>query len=164
MIKLEALQLRQLAAAALRQLAVEDTVQVTEVHELDDGSWFVDFEDRSEDTRFPGFAVGIEPAWSADEAARALRIELREKLWICPLCQRRSRIRRIVDREVFRVECGRCGRFEIDSELLDHLRSGYEDNDSSVVDELPRLTALAGQAKTPLYLSSGNWRSGGQEQ
>ena len=114
MIRLEALQLRRLAADVLRQLKVDDTAEVMEVSELTDGTWMVDFEDRSPDTRFPGFAIDIQQDWSPEHAIRELRLELRNKLWICPLCQRRSQIRRIIDREVFRVECDRCGRFEIE--------------------------------------------------
>jgi hypothetical protein len=159
MVKLEALQLRQLAARVLRQLDVEDTVQVLGAQELADGTWFVDFEDRSENTRFPAFAVAIEPDWSLEKAERALHLELRDKLWICPLCQRRSTIRRIVDREAFRVQCERCGRFEIDSTLLDELRAGYEDSDATIVEELSCLAELVRVSATPLHLSADNWRA-----
>ncbi len=110
-----------------------------EVHggasELTDGMWMAGFEDHSPDTRFPGFEIGIEQDWSPEQAVRELRLELRNKLWICPLCQRRSQIRRIIDREVFRVECDRCGRFEIENGLLDHFRLAYEDNDESLVEQ-----------------------------
>ena len=44
-----------------------------------------------------------------------------EKLWICPLCQRRSQIRRIIDREVFRVGCGDAV-FRNESDLLEQFR------------------------------------------
>src|SRR3954469_18142761 len=79
MVKLEVVQLRHLAAGALAQLNVQDTTAVIDIHELPDGSWFVDFEDRFPETRFPAFAIGIEPDWSADEASRMLRRELRDK-------------------------------------------------------------------------------------
>src|SRR4029078_9402998 len=114
-IRLEALQLRRLAGDVLRQLQVDDTAEVSSVNELTDGTWMVDFEDRSPETRFPGFSIDIQQDWSPEQALRELRLELRSKLWICPLCQRRSEIRRIIDREVFRVTCDRCGRFEIEN-------------------------------------------------
>jgi hypothetical protein len=158
MVKLEAVQLRRLAAGALTQLNVQDTTAVLDVHELPDGSWSVDFEDRSPETRFPAFTIVVEPDWSADEASRVLRRELRDKLWICPLCQRRARIRRIVDREELRVECDRCGRFEIESVLLDDLRSAV-DSDNGIADGLAGLAAQVGNAEGTAYLSLEHWRS-----
>ena len=159
MIRLEALQLRRLATEALRQLGVENTASVVDVRELTDGTWMVDFEDRSPDTRFPGFAIDIQQAWSPEQAGRELRLELRSKLWICPLCQHRSQIRRIIDREVFRIECSRCGRFEIDHALLEEFRVAYESNDSPVVAQLARLATLVGQTVGMPLLSADNWRS-----
>jgi hypothetical protein len=158
-IRLEALQLRRLAADALRQLKVEDTAEVVEVSELTDGTWMVDFEDRSPDTRFPGFAIDIQQDWSPEQAIRELRVELRNKLWICPLCQRRSQIRRIIDREVFRVECDRCGRFEIEQLLLGYFRLAYEDHGEDVAEQLPRLAAVVGRAGGGAFLSAENWRA-----
>jgi len=157
MIRLEALQLRRLAADVLRQLGVDDTAEVLEVSELTDGTWMVDFADRSPDTRFPGFSIDIQQDWSPEQAVRELRLELRNKLWICPLCQRRSQIRRIIDREVFRVECDRCGRFEIEHALLDRLRLAYEGNEEGVVEQLPRLAAFVGRAAGMPLLSADNW-------
>jgi hypothetical protein len=122
MIRIEAIQLQRIAAEALRELNVTDTVGVREVRELTDGMWMIGFEDRAPYTRFPGFEIGIQQDWSPEQAARELRQELRTKLWICPRCQRRALIRRIVDRDVFRVECDQCGRFEIDAGQLDELR------------------------------------------
>jgi hypothetical protein len=158
-IRIEALQLRRLAADVLRQLDVTDTVEVFEVRELTDGTWMVGFGDRSPDTRFPGFEIGIEQDWSPERAVRELRLELRQKLWICPLCQRRSQIRRIIDREVFRVECDRCGRFEIENALLDRFRLAYEDEDKSLVEQLPRLSHFVGRAGGMPFLSADNWRA-----
>jgi hypothetical protein len=158
-VRLEALQLRRLAAEALRQLEVDETVQVTEVRELTDGTWMVDFEDRAPETRFPGFAIDIQQDWSGEQAVRELRLELRDKLWICPLCQRRSRIRRIIDREVFRVECDRCGRFEIEKLLLDRFRLAYEEDDRSLVEQLPRLAEFVGRAGGMPFLSADSWRA-----
>jgi hypothetical protein len=158
-IRLEALQLRRLAADVLRQLAVDDTAHVVEVSELTDGTWMVDFEDRSPDTRFPGFSIDIQQDWSPEHAIRELRLELRHKLWICPLCQRRSQIRRIIDREVFRVECHRCGRFELDNALLHHFRVAYEDRDLGVEEALQRLSELASGAGGLPCLSMDNWRT-----
>lgn len=158
-IRLEALQLRRLAADVLRQLDVEATAQVTEVRELTDGTWMVDFEDRAPDTRFPGFAIDIQQEWSPEQAVRELRLELRKKLWICPLCQRRSQIRRIIDREVFRVECEHCGRFEIENALLDHFRVAYEGNEGSLVEELPRLAEFVRREGGMPFLSADNWRT-----
>jgi hypothetical protein len=158
-VRLEALQLQRLAVEALRQLDVDDTAQVSEVRELTDGTWMVDFEDRSPDARFPGFAIDIRQDWSREQAARELRLELRHKLWICPLCQRRSRIRRIIDREVFRVECDRCGRFEIESVLLDRFRVAHEGSDQSLVEQLPRLAEFVCRAGGMPFLSADNWRA-----
>jgi hypothetical protein len=157
-IRIEALQLRRLAADVLRQLDVADKVEVMDVRELTDGMWMVGFEDHSPDTRFPGFEIGIEQDWSPEQAVRELRLELRDKLWVCPLCQRRSQIRRIIDREVFRVECDRCGRFEIESGLLDHFRLAYEADDKSLVGQLPRLSEFVGRADGMPFLSADNWR------
>jgi hypothetical protein len=117
MIALEVVQLRALAVDVLRTLHVDDFVSVVDVHDLSDGAWSVTFEDRWPDTRFPTFAIEIQQDWSRDEAARELRVVLREKLWICPRCQKRAVIRRLVDSNVFKVDCDRCGRFEIDRDV-----------------------------------------------
>jgi hypothetical protein len=114
MIALDAVQLRVIAADVLRVLHVEDSVGVVDVHDLSDGAWSVGFEDRWPDTRFPTFTIEIQQDWSRESATRELRTVLREKLWLCPRCQRRAWIRRLVDSSVFRVECNSCGRFEID--------------------------------------------------
>ena len=159
MIRLESLQLRRLAAEALRQLDVDATAQVTEVRELSDGTWMVDFEDHSPDTRFPGFAIDIQQDWSPEQAVRELRLELRNKLWICPLCQRRAQIRRVIDREVFRVQCDRCGRFEIERALLDEFRVAYEGNDTFLREQLPRLAEFVGRSEGMPLLSADNWRT-----
>jgi hypothetical protein len=126
MIRIEALQLQRLAAETLRHLNVVDTVQVMDVRELTDGMWMVAFEDRAPYTRFPGFEIGIQQDWSPEHAAQELRFELRNKLWICPLCQRRAQMRRIVDLEMFRIECEHCGRFEMDAERLEQLRRSLD--------------------------------------
>jgi len=133
MIRIEGLQLQRLAAETLRQLKVADTVSVTNARELTDGMWMVGFEDRAPYTRFPGFEIGIQQDWSAEHVARELRFELRTKLWICPLCQRRAQMRRIVDREMFRIECGHCGKFEMDAARLDELRRSLEESASGDV-------------------------------
>jgi hypothetical protein len=158
-IRIEALQLRRLAADVLWRLDVADTAQVTEVRELADGMWMIGFEDRAPHTRFPGFEIGIQQGWSVEQAARELRLELRSKLWVCPLCQSRSQIRRIVDRESFRVECSRCGRFEIEHALLEHFRTAYEDGDRNVVETFPRLSELVRRVGGLPVLSWGNWRA-----
>lgn len=132
MIALEAVQLRRLADELLKQLRVDDSVGVMDVHDLSDGTWTIAFEDRWPETRFPTFEIEIQQDWSRDEAARQLRMRLREKLWICPRCQGRARIRRVVDMDVFRIDCDRCGRFEIEHAKLDHLRLAYEDGDEGV--------------------------------
>lgn len=126
MISLDAIQLRTIAADVLRSLHVDDSVGVLEVHDLSDGAWSVNFEDRWPDTRFPTFAIEIQQDWSREHAAHELRATLRDKLWICPHCQQRARIRRVVDMTVYRVDCDRCGLFEIEGELLDQLRAGGE--------------------------------------
>jgi hypothetical protein len=157
-IRFEAVQLRRLAADVVQQLNVTNTVQVLEVRELTDGSWMVVFEDRYPDTRFPGFEIGIQPEWSPEEAVRELRLELRNKLWICPLCQRRSQIRRIIDRALFRVECDRCGRFEIEHDLLKFLREAFESGDPAVVAQLSRLSASIARSGDMPVLSPDNWQ------
>jgi hypothetical protein len=162
-IRIEALQLRLLAVDVLRHLDVADTVEVMDVRELTDGTWTVGFEDRSPDTRFPGFEIGIQQDWSPGEAVRELRLELREKLWICPLCQRRSQIRRIIDREVFRVECERCGRYEIENGLLDRFRLAYEEDDKGLVEQFRHLSKLMGLARSTPFLSADNWRALAEE-
>ena len=158
MIRIEAVQLRRLAADVIRQLDVANTVQVLEVRELTDGSWMVVFEDRYPDTRFPGFEVSIEPEWSPEQVERALRLELRDKLWICPLCQRRAQIRRIIDRALFRVECTRCGRFEIEHDLLKYLREAFDAGDAAVLEQLSRLSDSVGRDDRMPVLAADNWR------
>jgi hypothetical protein len=113
-ISLDAIQLRTITAAVLRSLQVDDFVEVLDVCDLSDGAWSINFEDRWPDTRFPTFAIEIQQDWSRDAAASELRMVLREKLWICPRCHRRAWMRRLVDSDVFRVECQTCGRFEWD--------------------------------------------------
>jgi len=157
-IKFEALQLRRLAGDVLRQLDVTNTVQVLEARELSDGTWLVTFEDRHPDTRFPGFEIDIQQEWSPEEAVRAMRLALRGKLWICPLCQRRAQIRRIIDREIFRVDCDRCGRFEIEHDLLEYVREGYEAGDAAVVEQLSRLSKWVGAQDSMPLISADNWR------
>ena len=157
MIALEAIQLSRLANDILRQLRVDDSVRVLEVHEIADGTFMVVVEDRSPDTRFPGFSLPVEPGWSRERAARELRLALRDKLPICPLCQGRASMRRIVDAEAWRVECGACGRFEIESSLLDYFRIGYEDDDERILIALQQLaTVVRGAARMPI-LSAETW-------
>jgi hypothetical protein len=157
-IRLEALQLRRLAGDVLRQLHVDETAEVSAVNELTDGTWMVEFEDRSPETRFPGFAIDIQQDWSPEQAVRELRLELRNKLWVCPLCQRRSQIRRIIDREVFRVTCDRCGRFEIENALLEQIRLAYED-DAGFKAQLAGVAEFVGRAPGVPFLSIENWRT-----
>jgi hypothetical protein len=114
MISLDAIQLRTIAADVLRSLQVDGSVSVIEVSDLSDGAWSVQFEDRWPDTRFPTFAIEIPQDWSREGAVHELTMVLREKLWLCPRCERRAWIRRLVDSSVLRVECNSCGRFEID--------------------------------------------------
>jgi hypothetical protein len=159
MIALDAVQLRAIAADVLRLLHVDDSVGVIDVHDLSDGAWSVNFEDRWPDTRFPSFAIEIEQDWSRESVARELRMVLREKLWVCPLCQRRALIRRLVDMSVLRIECHRCGRFEIDSEVLDLLRSGYEDGDERILQALPRLSDAVRSAESPPLLGVDTWQA-----
>lgn len=123
MIALDAIQLRTIASDVLRSLQVDDSVAILDVHDLSDGAWSIEFEDRWPDTRFPTFAVEIEQDWSREVAASELRMVLQEKLWICPRCGRRAWMRRLVDTNVFRVECRECGRYEIDGEALKGDRS-----------------------------------------
>jgi hypothetical protein len=159
MIALDAVQLRAIAADVLRSLHVEDSVGVADVHDLSDGAWSVGFEDRWPDTRFPTFAIEIQQDWSREGAARELRTVLRDKLWICPLCQRRAGIRRLVDTSAFRIECNRCGRFEIDGELLELFRSAYDCGDEDVVKLLPRLSEVVSIAAPPVSLTADTWQS-----
>jgi hypothetical protein len=158
MIALDAIQLRTIAADILRSLQVEDSVGALDVHDLSDGAWSVNFEDRWPDTRFPTFAIEIQQDWSRDGAARELRRVLREKLWICPLCQKRALIRRLMDMDVCRVECHRCGRFEIESDVLDLFRSGYEDGEERIVKALPRLSDAVRAAASPPLLGIDTWQ------
>jgi hypothetical protein len=158
MIALDAIQLRTIAADILRSLQVDDVVAVLDVHDLSDGAWSVTIEDRWPDTRFPTFEIEIQQDWSREGVARALRTVLREKLWICPLCQRRSVIRRLVDMHVFRVECHACGRFEIDGEVMDLFRAAYEDGDDGIVAALPRLSDVTRRAASPPSLSADTWQ------
>jgi hypothetical protein len=130
MIALEAVQLRRIAAETLEQLDVGNFVSVTGVRELTDGTWIVLFDDQSPETRFPTFEIAIPQEWERPQAARELRLALRNKLGICPHCQRRAEIRRLIDREVFRVLCPHCGRFEIDHAVLERLRQEYEARDT----------------------------------
>ena len=122
MIALEAVQLRRLAADVLSTLHVDDSASVADVKELSDGTWMITFADRAPGTRFPMFDVALSSDWPRERAAQELRTILREKLWICPRCQDRAQIRRIVDQEAFRVECARCGRFEIEGDRLAEFR------------------------------------------
>jgi hypothetical protein len=123
MISLDAVQLRAIATDVLRSLQVDAVVSVIDVRDLTDGAWSIHFEDRWPDTRFPTFAIEVEHDWSREDAVHELQTVLREKLWICPRCQRRAWMRRLVDTNVFRVECQECGRFEIDGDELKEVRS-----------------------------------------
>jgi hypothetical protein len=158
MISLDTIQLRTIAADVLKTLQVDDSVAVLDVHDLSDGAWSVNFEDRWPDTRFPTFSIEIPQAWSRDGAARELRMLLREKLWICPLCQRRAVIRRLIDMNVFRIDCHRCGRFEIDGEVLELFRSAYEAGDERIVETLPRLSDIIRGAASPPSLTVDAWQ------
>jgi hypothetical protein len=158
-IRLEGLRLQRIAGEVLEQLGVSGSADVTAVAELLDGTWMVGFEDRAPHTRFPVFEIAIQSDWTPEQAARELRLELRDKLWICPLCQRRSQIRRLVDRELFRVECDRCGRFEIEQALLDHFRSAYEAADSQVLERLARLSDGVRRRGSTQTLSVDNWQA-----
>jgi hypothetical protein len=157
-IRLEALELRHLADVALQHLNVADTAQVLEVRELTDGTWMVAFEDRSPRTRFPSFEIGVQKDWSPERASQKLRVELRNKLWICPLCQRRAQIRRIIDQDVVRVECDRCGRFEIEQGLLESLRASHDAGDQDVQAQLVRLSDWVNRSTDLPVLKLDNWR------
>jgi hypothetical protein len=158
MIALEAVQLRRLADELVRQLQVDDMVRVIDVLDLSD-AWSVEFEDRWPDTRFPAFALEVQRDWSREHAATELRLALREKLWICPLCQRRARIRRVVDMDVFRIDCEQCGRFEIEHELLDHFRAAFERGDEELLAMLPRLSGYTRTAVGIPSLGMDTWRA-----
>jgi hypothetical protein len=162
MIRIEALQLQRLAGEALRQVNAADTVRATGIEELADGMWLVRFEDALPQTRFPIFDVYIEQEWTPGQASRELRMELRKRLWVCPLCQRRAEIRRLVDREAFRVECDRCGRYEIDGALLEYLRTAFEDSDEAVLAQLPRLAARVRERAPLPCLTLDNWAALGK--
>lgn len=161
MIALDTVQLRALAGDVLRLLEVADSAGIIDVHDLSDGAWVITFEDRWPDTRFPTFEVEIQQDWSREGVAHELRTVLREKLWICPLCQRRAMIRRLVDMSVFRIECRHCGRFEIESEVLDLFRSGYEAGEAGIVEALPRLSEATRTAASPASLGVETWQSFG---
>jgi hypothetical protein len=158
MIALDAVQLRTIAVDALRLLQVDDSVGVIDVHDLSDGAWSVTFEDRWPETRFPTFAIEIQQDWSRQGVAHELRMVLREKLWICPLCQRRAVIRRVVDMNVFRIDCHRCGLFEIDNEVLELFRSAYEAGEERIVGALPRLSDVIRDATSALSLTVDTWQ------
>jgi len=158
MIALEAVQLRRQVDDVLRQLRVDDSVGVMDVHDLSDGTWTIGFEDRWPETRFPTFALEIQQDWSREQATQELRLALRDKLWICPLCQHRAQIRRVIDLHVFRIECNRCGRFEIEHEVLDHFRMGYERGDEVLVRTLARLSGFVRTADTMPCLGVGTWQ------
>jgi hypothetical protein len=158
MIALDAIQLRAIAADVVQSLDVNDSVAVLDVHDLSDGAWSISFEDRWPDTRFPTFEIEIQQDWSREDPARELRMLLREKLWICPLCQIRALIRRLMDLNVFRVECHACGRFEIDSDVMDLFRSAYEDGDDRIVTALPRLSDATRRAASPPSLGVDTWQ------
>lgn len=158
MIALDAIQLRTLVVDVLRLLKVDDSVGVIDVHDLSDGAWSVNFEDRWPETRFPTFAIEIQQDWSREGAARELRMLLREKLWVCPLCQQRAVIRRLVDMSVSRVECRRCGRFEVDNEVLDLFRSAYEAGEERILKALPRLSDVIRSAHGFPVLTADTWQ------
>jgi hypothetical protein len=159
MIALEAVQLRRLADDLLRQLQVGDFVRVIDVHNLSDGTWTVGFEDRWPDTRFPAFTLEVQQAWTREQAGHELRVALREKLWVCPLCQQRARIRRVVDMDVFRIDCDRCGRFEIEHAVLDQFRLAYEEGDEKLVSVLPRLSGYIRNAGGMPSLGVDTWQA-----
>ncbi len=163
MIALEAVQLRRLADDVLRQLHVNPDVAAVDVHELTDGTWTISFEDRWPPTRFPAFALEVQQSWSGAQAARELRLTLRDKLWICPLCQLRARVRRVVDLNMFRIECDRCGRFEIDDEVLEHFRLAYERGDEHHVNMLERLSGFIRTADTMPSLGLDTWQGTADE-
>jgi hypothetical protein len=56
------------------------------------------------------------------------------------------------------VVCDRCGRFEIEHDLLAHFRVAYEDNDKNLVEELSRLAECVSRAVGMPFLSADNWR------
>jgi hypothetical protein len=161
-ISLDAIQLRALAADVLRSLQVDDFVSVVDVQDLSDGAWSIQFEDRWPETRFPTFAGEIyqdkSRPGSGTEVRALLRALLREKLWICPLCQTRAFIRRLVDMNMSRVDCDRCGRFEIEEEVLDLFRSAYENGDERIVKALPRLSEAIRAAASPPLLGVATWQ------
>jgi hypothetical protein len=156
-IRLEALQLQRLAASVLQQLHVLDTVRLLEVRELSDGSWLLAFEDHLPATRFPAFEVALQSDWTIEDAGRELRLGLRRKLWICPLCQRRAEIRRVVDQEAVRIDCERCGRYEIESDLLEALRVWTEDEDTEVAARLSKLAERMRHGERLPVLTGENW-------
>src|SRR5262245_10956435 len=158
MIALDAIQLRTIAVDVLKLLKVDDSVGVLDIHDLSDGAWSVNFEDCWPETRFPTFAIEIQQDWSREGAARELRTVLREKLWVCPLCQGRAVIRRLVDTSSFRIGCPRCGLFEVDNEVLELFRSAYEAGEERIVKALPRLSDVIRGATASPSLTVETWQ------
>ena len=126
---------------------------------MTDGTWMVDFEDRAPDTRFPGFSSTFSRIGPPNRRSASFGSNCGTGSGSARSVNAASQIRRITDRDVFRVECDRCGRFEIESGLLDHFRVAYEGNDRSLVDELPRLAEFVGRAKGMPFLTADNWRT-----
>jgi hypothetical protein len=60
--------------------------------------------------------------------------------------------------DTVRVECQRCGRFEIESVVLDLFRSAYEDGDERIVRALPRLSDVIRSAESPPSLTVDTWQ------
>ena len=60
--------------------------------------------------------------------------------------------------DIRRVECRRCGRFEIESEVLDLFRSAYEAGEERILKALPRLSDAIRGASSPPSLGVDTWQ------
>ena len=64
-----------------------------------------------------------------------------------------------MDMDVFRVDCDRCGRFEIEHAVLDQFRLAYEAADEELVSVLPRLSGYIRSAGGMPSLGVDTWQA-----
>ena len=157
-LELEALQ--QLAMELLHRLGVADTVYVTHVQDLDHGLRLVGFVDASPRTTVPTFQIGVYVDWPVDRVGYELRQELRKTLQVCPLCQRRSDVQRLPNRDALQIACDHCHSYVMSEPLLNHLRYLHETDAGDIDIKLARLAAFTSRATREVpVLDTNNWLS-----
>jgi rubredoxin len=150
-----------LARHALKQVRVEDTVDVAAVRPSGPSDspavlWIITFRDRG--PRRLSDKYDLHVVWHANATRegvqQAIRAEVRKKSWLCPVCQRRGEIERTTPiGNDLDVDCPSCGVYRIDTEIAQYFRR-VADGDNPAA---PRVLELANRLSETLALGPARY-------